>query len=91
MAADHPMRPRIEAWRSKQTGNWVNGTPYSYTAADALRIEYDRSGRGHGYFIIHKWPQKPNLSTREQTEFIDKMLPRYMNPYETNSYDDSRA
>jgi hypothetical protein len=85
--SDHPMKPRIHAWRSKATGKWHEGAPSNYKRANCLRIQYDRPGRGSpGYFLIHKWPQKANMSTMEQTALIDKMLPRYMDPYETNSY-----
>lgn len=72
---------RVHSWRSKQTGLWVEGTPYSYSAANRIRARYV-DVRGNEKFVeIKRWPDKPGLTATQQTEFIESRLPGYFDSY----------
>lgn len=76
-------RVRIEAYQYKGSAKWHYGTPSNYSLIDRLRIEYDKPRGKTGYFYMRKLPNKPNLTTAQRTKFIDSLLPRFLDPYET--------
>lgn len=72
---------RIHSWRHKVTKEWKTTSPRDWSKVGLLRIQYDKPKGGHGYFFIKAIPAKPNQTNRQQTEFIESLLPRFLDPY----------